>query len=55
MPVVEASLTLLFLCQYQCVSGCKSETVDQCFVCHSIYVFRFDLRHSRKCSLLSHM
>jgi len=31
------------------------ETIEQYFVCHSIYVFRFDLLHSRKCSLLSHM
>jgi len=28
MPVVEASLTLLFLYQYQYVSGSKSETID---------------------------
>jgi len=28
MPVVEASLTLSFLYQYQYVSGSKSETID---------------------------
>jgi len=55
MPAVEASLTLSFLYQYQYVSGSKSETIDQCFVCHAIYVFGFDLLHSRKCSPLSHM
>jgi len=28
MPVVQASLTLSFLYQYQYVSGSKSETID---------------------------
>jgi len=54
VPVVEASQTVLFLYQYQFVSGSKSETIDQCSVCHSIFLFGFDLLHSRKCSVLSH-
>ena len=29
-------------------SGSKSETIVQCFVCHSISVFKFDLLHRRK-------
>ena len=53
MPVFMASLTLSFLYQCQIVCGSKSETVDQYLVCFSIYAFRFDLLHSRKCSLLS--
>jgi len=31
------------------VSGSKLETIVQCFFCHSISVFKFDLFHSRKC------
>jgi len=50
MPLVEASLTLLFVYQYQCY-WCKYETIVQCFVCHSISVFRFDLLHRRNCTL----
>jgi len=37
MPVVEASLTLFFLCHYQYLSGSKWRLV-QCFVCHSIFL-----------------
>jgi len=52
MPLVEASLKLSFLYQYHYVIGSKSETIDQCFVCYSIYIFGFDLLHSRKCSFM---
>jgi len=50
MPVIKASLTLSFLQQYQYVSGSKSETMDRCFVCHSI-CFRFCLLHGGKFTL----
>ena len=53
MPVVEASVTLSFLHQYQHVSGSKSETIDQFFVCHLI--FWILLLHGGKCNLLSHI
>ena len=33
------------------VPGSKSVTIDQCFICHSISVFIFDLLCSRKCTL----
>jgi len=51
MPVVEVSLTLSFLHQYQCYSGSKSETIVHISVCYSIYGFKFDLHHRRKCAL----
>jgi len=50
MPVVEVSLTLSFLFQYKSVSGSMSETITQCFVCHSISAFRFGLFSRRKCT-----
>ena len=43
-------LTLSFLYQNQCWR-CKSQTIIQCFVCHSISVFRFDFFHCRKFTL----
>jgi len=50
MPAADTSLTLSFLYTYinANVTGSKSETFVQCFVCHSIAVFRFDLLHCRK-------
>jgi len=50
MPVAEASLTLSFLYQYQYVRDSKSEIMLWCCVCHSVFVFRFDLLHRRKSS-----
>jgi len=50
MPVVKASLTLSFLCQTQYVGCRKSETIVQCFVCHSISFFKFDLLHDISCA-----
>jgi len=44
MPVVQHSLTLPLLYLYQRI-GSKSETIAQCFICHSISVFRIDLIH----------
>jgi len=54
MPVIEASLTLSFLYQYQCYSGSKSETIVQCSACHAIFVFTFYLLYRRK-SVLTRM
>ena len=50
MPVVEASLTLSFLYQYQYVSSSKSEIIDS-----ASPDIRFDFLFSRKCSPLSHI
>jgi len=50
MSVVQASLTLSFLFQYQCL-WCKSETIVQCFVWHSISAFRFNLLVENVCTL----
>ena len=50
MSVVEASLTLSFLYQCQYVSGSKSETIES-----ASPDIRFDLLHSTKCSLFSHI
>jgi len=50
MPVAEVSLTLSFLYQYQYVRDSKSEIMLWCCVCHSVFVFRFDLLHRRKSS-----
>jgi len=49
MPVVEASLTLSSFTKP--TSGRKSATIVQCFVCHSISVFRFDLLHLKSSTL----
>jgi len=35
----------------QYVNGSKAKTIAQCFVCHSIAVFRSDLLQGRKCTL----
>jgi len=55
MPVVEASLQHHRSFINTNVSGSKSETIVQCFVCHSIAVFRCDLLHSIEsvCTVLS--
>jgi len=56
-PVVEASLTLSFLHQYQYASGSKSETIDSASPDIRTFdlCFGLDLLHSRKCSPLSHI
>jgi len=50
MRVIEVSLTLSFLYQYQYVSCSKSKTIVQCLVCNSISVFKFDLLHGWNCA-----
>jgi len=52
--VVEASLTLSFLYQYQYVSGSKSETIGSASPDIRL-MFWIWLLHRRKCSPLSHI
>jgi len=48
---VEASLTLSSFINNRPTSISKSATIVQCFVRHSIFVFKFDLLHLKNCTL----